>query len=224
MIDLQQPTRETVWLFHGTSESVAKQIMKGGWDPPDPPEVVEQYAIEHGVSVDVLWPGQVGLGSQRHGAGAASCSTGWMLAAAYARNGPEYLYHVRGTFEGLRQGVGGFRHPAPESARAAVFLIRIPWTTLADEAVRGRAKLSRDAMLPDSRPWDVSDFFHAMENLPREVVIPGVLLQKHLVAVDWVSTDCTCSGSIESRPGVPEGNFLDLRQRCDHCYLAETPL
>jgi hypothetical protein len=212
----QPPNRRRRWLFHGTSEAVATSIISSGWHPPDPRRAVEEFAADHDVEPADLSPGLVQLGIERHARSEASCATGWGLSAPYARRGPEVLLWPRRALAKIRSGRDEEPQLAPPTERAAIFLIRIPWN-LVEELNPGQ---ERDAFLPDSAEWDELDLGDRLTRVPHEVLVPGSLLVEHLRAVDWIRTDCDCSGSFHLVLGA-ENDVPDKRLRCERCFIAE---
>jgi hypothetical protein len=219
VLDLNAPIGDDVWLFHGTSAAAAASIIASGWHPPDPRQAVEEYATKHGVKPAVLSPEFVELGKERHSRSAASCATGWRLAAGYARRGPEYLYFARSALAKKRSGRDDRIEPQPLAERAAIFLMRIPWNLL--EELQPRQQ--RDQLLPDSARWDELSLWDRVRRVSSEVVVPGSLLVEYLVGVDWIRTDCDCSGSYDLKLDA-ENQLPDNRLRCERCFIAEEPI
>ena len=215
VLDLNASLGEDVWLFHGTSEAVATSIIVSGWHPPDPRQAVREFAAEHDVEPADLLPEFLQQGIERHALSAASCATGWGLSAPYARRGPEYLNMARWALVKIRGVPDGSVELRPLGERAAIFLSRIPWK-LIEELKDGH---DRDQFLPDSAQWDELTPMDRLRRVPAEVVVPGLLLVEHLVAVDWIRTDCGCSGSFDFVSAEYEPP--DKRLRCERCFIAE---
>jgi hypothetical protein len=214
VLDLNHPIGDDVWLFHGTSEAAATSIIGSGWHPPDPGQVVEEFAANHGVEPANLAPDFLELGRERYNRSEASCATSWQLAASYARRGPEYLFFARRALTKIRSGRDSLVEPRPEAERAAIFLIRSPWSVL-EEPDPYRM---RDLFLPDSARWDELGHDDRVGRHFSEVVVPSSLLAGLLVAVDWIRTDCNCSGSQEP---FAENEMPDVRLRCERCFITE---
>lgn len=215
VLDLKVPIGDDVWLFHGTSEAAAASIIASGWHPPDPRQAVEEFAAEHDVEPADLSPELVQLGIERHALSAASCATGWGLSASYARRGPEYMVFARSALAKISSGCDSSVQLRSLAERAAIFLIQVPWN-LIEEFRPGQ---ERDQFLPDSARWDELDLLDRLRRVPGEVVVPGSLLVEHLIAVDWIRTDCDCSGSFDFVSAEYEPP--DKRLRCERCFIAE---
>jgi hypothetical protein len=211
-LDFNVAIGDDVWLFHGTSEAAATSILASGWHPPDPRQVIEEFAAGHDVDPANLSPELVQMGIDRHDRSEASCATSWRLSAEYARRGPEYLLFARRALAKIRSGHDGEPELRPLAERAAIFLIRVPWG-LIEELMSWR-----DQFLPDSARWDELGLDDRFDRVSSEIVVPGSLLAGRLVGVDWIRTDCDCSGA---QIFPPENEVLDVRLRCERCFIAE---
>ncbi len=218
VLDLNHPIGEDVWLFHGTSEAVAASIIASGWNPADPRQVVEEFAAEHGVEPADLAPESLERGSERYSRSEASCATSWRLAAGYARRGPEYLLFARLALAKIRSGGDNRAEPGPVAERAAIFLIRTPWSALEEL----NPHEWRDRFLPDSARWDELGPDDRFDRVSSEIVVPSSLLAGRLVAVDWIRTDCDCSGAQHWFAENEENERQpDVRLRCERCFITE---
>jgi len=218
VLDLNHPIGDDVWLFHGTSEAVAASIIASGWHPPDPRQAVEEFAATHGVEAADLAPELVEMGSERYSRSEASCATSWRLAAGYARRGPEYLLFARLALAKIRSGGDNWAEPGPVAERAAIFLIRTPWSALEEL----NPHEWRDQFLPDSARWDELGPDDRFRRSFSEIVVPSSLLAGRLVAVDWIRTDCDCTGAQHWFAENDENEQQpDVRLKCERCFIAE---
>jgi hypothetical protein len=180
--------------------------------------VVEEFAAKHGVEPADLAPEFLELGSERYRRSEASCATSWRLAAGYARRGPEYLLFARRALAKIRSAGDNWVEPGPVAERAAIFRIRTPWSALEEL----NPYEWRDRFLPDSARWGELGPDDRFRRLSSEVVVPSSLLAGRPVGVDWIRTDCDCSGAQEFFPEDEENEQQpDVRLRCERCFISE---
>ena len=201
VIDLNEQRPGRKWLFHGTTAEIAHTIVKVGWAPPDPDDQVRQFALLHGFEPNSFRNQYTSLGVDRHNDQAASCATGWRLAASYARNGPEYLHFARSELTRRQTGATYLPSPPPLDSPVAVLLIEA--SDCGSDSV---------GWLPDPQ------VFSCLPGVD-EVVIPGEVLANHVIAVDFVASECSCEGHAI----LGTGQTLDPRQRCEICFIEEIP-
>lgn len=209
---------DRVWLFHGTTADAAEGFMRDGWNPPDPNEHVRSFAHANGISPDLLLDEYTDRAASRIAAGEMSCTTGWRHAAAYARNGSEYLHFARGALERLKQAANFHGNPPPFDADVAILLFRVPWAEVSnltvDEAAPSRAKF-----LPEKNVWSTLGLFEQLDRAPSEVVVHGRRLRPYLVGTDTIRPECDCNPFNMLGAGATD----DTRLRCRVCMVTGSP-
>jgi hypothetical protein len=205
-----------VWLFHGTTPEIARDIQTNGWRPTHPSKYAAEQAVAHGLDPESMRVDSYAL--ERHARGAASCTTSWRHAAAYSRFTPEHQHFADAEIETLT----GERRPVRPNG--SVLLLSLRYEALSELTMTPLGKRGvpqpRSWFLPTGDPWTKLERAEQFERYRHEILVLGNGVRDLIVGVDLVEGDCDCS---LWRIGSSQINE-DPRTRCPKCHLAQLPL